>query len=117
MGVPFLMAKIGQSMGWWSSIDSLYLSIPWLFWVTLVLTRVLFAAVWILIDIGFHKVGKAFGFFWFAPERKYYSSRPDSVDQSGTIIKLVGIAIEGVFVAELAIRLFTWTSPPYLPPS
>lgn len=114
--IPFALAKIGQVLGLWSAIDSAYLLNPWMFWISLVVSRAVYAAACIFLDIGFHKVGKATGFFWFAEEREYYSSRPDPVDQSSYIIGGFAAICVLLCVAEFAIRVSTWTNPPYLPP-
>lgn len=116
LGTPFVLTKIGQTLGLWSSIDTVYTTMPWLFWVLLVLTRALFAAAWIFIGIGLHRIGKDWGFFWFEEERNYYSSKSDPIDQSGYIIGISMAIFIVLFVAEFAIRVVTSTNPPYLPP-
>lgn len=114
-GIPFVLTKIGQAMGLWSSIDTVYTTIPLLFWVLLVLTRAVFAAAWIFISISLHKIGKNWGFFWFKEEQSYSSSK-NPVDQSGVIVGIVATICIVLFVAEFAIRVVTLTIPPYLPP-
>lgn len=117
LGIPFVLTKIGQTLGLWSSIDTVYATIPWLFWVLLVLTRALFAAAWIFSSMDLHRIGKDRGFFWFKVERSYYSSESDPVvDQSYFIISIGAAILIVLFVAEFAIRVVTWTNPPYLPP-
>ncbi len=115
--IPYIVAKIGQLFGLWSVIDAQYLTNPFMFWMFLVVSRAVYATVCILIDMGIHKFGESQGFFWFAPEREYYSSRPDPVDQSGLIIGAAAAFFIIEFLTEFAIRISTMTDPPYLPPS
>lgn len=113
--VPFVVAKVGQLFGLWSAIDTQYLTNPLMFWVFFVVSRAAYATVCILLDMGIHKIGTTKGFFWFAPERDYYSSRPNPVDQSGLIVGVVATFFVIEFFAEFAIRISTMTNPPYLP--
>jgi len=115
--VPYIVAKVGQSFGLWSAIDSQYLFNPVAFWILFVVSRAVYAVVFIAVDMGIHKIGTSKGFFWFAPEREYYSSRPDPIDQSGWIVGGSAALFIVMFYAELAIRLSTMTDPPYLPAS
>ena len=114
--VAYVVAKIGQMFGLWSAIDSTFVPTPLMFWVLFVVSRAVYATVCILLDMGIHKVGTTNGFFWFAPEQEYYSSRPKSVDQSGYIIGAVAAFFIIEFFAEFMIRIFTLTNPPYLAP-
>lgn len=114
--IPFTIAKIGQLFGLWSAIDIQYLANPWMFWVLFVVSRAVYAAVCILLDMGIHKIGTTQGFFWFAPGLVYHSSRPDPVDQSGYIIGTIAAFCILEFFAEFAIRISTMTDPPYSPP-
>lgn len=114
--IPFVVAKIGQLFGLWSAIDAQYLMNPLMFWIFLVVSRAVYVTVCILLDMGIHKIGTTNGFFWFAPERESYSSRPDPVDQSGLIVGAVAIFFIFEFIAEFAIRISTMTNAPYRPP-
>jgi hypothetical protein len=117
VGIPFLLAKLGQIVGLWSSIDSLYTSLPWVFWIALVATRIGFSAAWVYSGMKLGQWGKAAEFFWFAEDRSYHSSRPEPVDQSSWILTILMLTVAAAFFGEIAIRLVTWTAPFYLPPS
>lgn len=113
--IPFTLAQIGQVVGIWVEIDKMWTREFYLiFTIWFMISRFVFALVWIPGTIWLVDQGVKFGFFWFKPERRNYES--PTVDKSGTIIGIVVVFVMVIILAEFAIRLYTFTAPPYLPP-
>ena len=116
VGIPFTMATIGKWLGYWEQTDSLLSSNQVFFWVSFLVTRATFGAIWLFGSYWIGETGQKTGWFWFKPDR-YYSGREEySVDKSGMIVAILAAIFILIFISEFAIRVSTLTYPPYLPP-
>ncbi len=116
--IPFMLAKIVQVTGLLKLIDGMFSSSSYLllwFWVWIVLSRAVYGVGWYWLFDKVWDLGKDHGFWWF--KKDYWSSRDEEKrDKSGMILGIIAIIICVLFVAEFAIRVYTGTFPPYLPP-
>lgn len=112
--IPFVLAKIGQFAGLWMIVDNVYASTV-IYWILFIVTRGVFALLWVQFSQWFMEKGTRFGFFWFKPERPSRSTEA-YVDKSSEIVGVTLFFVLALIAAEFAIRLTTLTFPPFLPP-
>lgn len=115
--LPYALAQVLELTTIRAWIDNLYHSgTVVIFWVIFVISRLAFSAAWFGAWYKFVDFATKAGYLWFKPD--YYRRDEPSVDQSGTIVFGIAVVIIAIFIAEFAIRIYTWTDPSfYLPES
>jgi hypothetical protein len=116
--IPFVLAKVVQITGLLSLIDGMFSSghlLLW-FWVCFVVSRAVYAGGWCWLFERTWVLGQRNDFWWFKKEHSY-STESEHRDQSAYILGIIAAIGIILFLAEFAIRIYTETFPPYLPPA
>jgi hypothetical protein len=85
------------------------------------ISRLVFSAIWAFGDYFLVDLLHRGGWFWFRKRRESnYKMGEEPVDKSGQIFvvtcMVIMFGVVAAFVAELTIRLTSWTEPFYFPP-
>lgn len=122
--IPGLLLTLLIRTGAVSWVDTLYRPSPVGFWIFFLLTRAIFGGGWIFTGISLQEKGTQNGFFWFKPmsdwDKSYYAKKAqeekENVDKSSELFIYTAGPLLVLFFSEFLLRLFSGTTPPYLPP-
>lgn len=111
----YLMGKVFYLVGFTSSVDSLWDGAKIPFWWAFFISRLIFVAVWGFGDyLIVHRLHME-EWFWFEPGRtSYYEEKRDkSGEIIGAIVAILFVVIMATMMAEITIRISSWTLPPF----
>ena len=117
LGLPLGLTKLMQAVGLISAIDALYPST--FFWVAFIATRLAFGALWFGVFFRIWFTAEVKGYFWVKPKKSWEinpAPEPESPDLTPYIVGAPFLCAIIVIFAEFAIRVYTFTMPPFSPP-